>query len=616
MFKNLFRSLSVTDENNDNSKIHTAKSADKLIRELKLEPQIQRIKRSVSLQNKSFEVLYSPAINSFMELVQLMPASESYHHAENGGMIKHTLSVIEYAVHERRKHTLPIAGTPEEIESQKFLWTYTIFTGALLHDVGKVCTLVDFITQSKGASKIHNVYGDALAQNTQYQLRFKQSNYSLHDNMGASFYYLLPKVGRGFIASNLDIYAELLAFLRKDRANWGSVGEIVQLADMKSTAESLGLSSGDRKYKGAVGNVAENLGQNMMTALRLAIRKAGTKKNIPGAALWVKDNYTYAVAKTVAELIKHEMHEFGMTNIPSDNSRIFDELAQYGFIHTSNNEAIHRISVSNQSFDQKFTVLKFDTNKLFSVKTLPKPFEGQIYEISEAEFKSSRNSADDTPFPETGEIIGKSIPEPEESFTASLAGADESSNNVMPAPVTQEEAAFEDENDVNTDEIAPLNETSDDLREIDITSASHGDVVNALAVYVKDKLVSKEIVINRSSSPVNIVKWKDKQYLAIVSPRFFIEFGTTVCGMKIDPTVRDSGLKIAQAIQKMIHLSKTHTPNYGNFQIHKYGIKNSPKAGKQAINVYLFSMDSDFCKRIDVEKIIGEVKENTNLIRL
>lgn len=84
-----------------------------------------------------YDAAVRPVIAAFAEFVQLLPASESHHHAEPGGLFTHTMEVANFALDYRRGQILPKGAPPEAIGEQAHRWTYAVFIAALLHDVGK-----------------------------------------------------------------------------------------------------------------------------------------------------------------------------------------------------------------------------------------------------------------------------------------------------------------------------------------------------------------------------------------------------------------------------------------------------------------------------------------------
>jgi len=151
MFK-FFRKTKTTN-NQEPPKIagwHNPYTADSLLNTPLRQKLLSLIWQRVSMDRKRFERLYMIAINQYVEIVQLLPASESHHHSYLGGMIDHGLEVINYALKLRQPYLLPIGGNPEDIPKQSEAWSAAVMYGALLHDIGKV--VVDIEVEMKALS--------------------------------------------------------------------------------------------------------------------------------------------------------------------------------------------------------------------------------------------------------------------------------------------------------------------------------------------------------------------------------------------------------------------------------------------------------------------------------
>ena len=84
-----------------------------------------------------FKRYYLAALRRFAAFVQEFPASEAHHHAHAGGLLDHALEVAVTALKLRRGYLLPPGALPEQAVHRQDLWTYAVFTGALIHDLGK-----------------------------------------------------------------------------------------------------------------------------------------------------------------------------------------------------------------------------------------------------------------------------------------------------------------------------------------------------------------------------------------------------------------------------------------------------------------------------------------------
>jgi integrating conjugative element relaxase, PFGI-1 class len=366
-------------------------TADQLYSRLSLHNRLRGIRRKVAIDPQRFEAMYGKPIARYCEVVQLLPASQAHHHAYPGGLIVHTLSVIEYAINERQKYTLPLASEPEVIEAQKNLWTYAVFVAALLHDIGKAVTMAWYIDAAQ--DKIRNpVAGTLLQQGCKhYTLKFRPTQYyKLHERLGLLYLpQLLDSTSLDYLTRDLDIFSEVLGYIGADKASWGSIGAIVSTADQMSVAADLRIATQTGRPRQFAGAELENFGERLLKAFRLLIEERKLAANRPGAILYLSDDqrYVYAVAKTIAEKLREKMQLLGATDVPADNTRIFDELQQHGLIEaTATGHAIFNIHVSipHANFEQDFTVLKINSRKLFSVASMPTKMAGSVREGDKA----------------------------------------------------------------------------------------------------------------------------------------------------------------------------------------------------------------------------------------
>jgi hypothetical protein len=119
-----------------------------LIKLLGVGGKISSIRRHASVSPAMYESLYVPSLYRFIEAAQLQPASSNDHHAGLGGLITHTLEVVELAMSARRAYHLPSNTEPEQIAREEIAWTYGVFVAALLHDAGKLLTLTRLMPSS------------------------------------------------------------------------------------------------------------------------------------------------------------------------------------------------------------------------------------------------------------------------------------------------------------------------------------------------------------------------------------------------------------------------------------------------------------------------------------
>jgi conjugal transfer pilus assembly protein TraI len=110
-----------------------------------------------------FERQYMPCIERYLAYVYLLPASESHHHSEEGGLARHGLekaanilkrySAKGVSVRDSNQYELK-RETKEEYKRLRL----AVFLAALIHDVGKVFTMRVYIEKKKDGKVIRSYW--------------------------------------------------------------------------------------------------------------------------------------------------------------------------------------------------------------------------------------------------------------------------------------------------------------------------------------------------------------------------------------------------------------------------------------------------------------------------
>ena len=267
---------------------------------------------------------------------------------------------------------LPLSAGPEEIYEQEHYWTYAVFAGALLHDVGKMAA--NTILELSDGRLWNPHMGSPCGQAKTYRIRFQRHPYQLHTRIAPGFMWLLPQTARGWLAQQPRILCELTAWLYGDHYESGAIGDIVRECDGKSVAANLKVGGERSRFN----NAPElPLIEKLMTALRYLLENQELKINgKDGASGWSTGEHTYLVCGTVADKVRSHLVRLGASEIPGDNTRLFDTWQEHGYaLPSPDGGAIWRICIDGKI---KLTVLKFETARLFHPSHRPKPFTGHI----------------------------------------------------------------------------------------------------------------------------------------------------------------------------------------------------------------------------------------------
>ncbi len=327
---------------------------------------LKQIHQQVGVPKTHWNAVYLQFIYNFAKQVQLLPASESHHHSNVGGLLTHSLEVGLNALKFRKGKMLPLGGEAEVIEKQKELWSYAIFTAAMLHDIGKPLTDQIITVVSEKPERKWLPLTETLSEGTVYQVSFRRGRkYRSHENIALLLATkIVPASGMNWIASNNDVLDDWTFCLTGRQSEANTLGELVAHADQTSTAQNL-TGSDNIPLPSAKGIP---LHQRLLTSLIYLLDDGvALPLNRAGAAGWVYDDKLWLVSKRVLDEIRKHMTEEGQTGIPSDNSRLMDELMQNNIIQPANKDrAVWKMTVHVDSWKNSFTCLCFPLIKLWS----------------------------------------------------------------------------------------------------------------------------------------------------------------------------------------------------------------------------------------------------------
>ncbi|TGN95632.1 MobH family relaxase [Burkholderia sp. USMB20] len=354
-----------------------------LIRRTCVEGMVRRISSSFGLSPESEQRDLEPLLQRLAEFVQLLPASESHHHAQPGGLLIHLLEVARYALHVREGYRLPLGASPEDQMRHGARCSYAVLVAALLHDIGK--PLADLKVDLATGHEVRPWMPMAGSMNEQggewYRVDFPapgERDYGAHSRLAIVLLQrLVPAASLSWLAQYPPVLQELAAYLSgdgggkdsaKDGAKNCALAKIVGDADRRSVAENL-LAGPRTRFSTAR---AVPLIERLMEGLRRLLAEGGVPLNRAGATGYCDGESLWCVAKTLAEAVRHylasnEEQQRGAAGIPTDNNRLFDTWQEYGaLVPTPEGGAIWTIAVAIGTWTQTFTVLRFPLRRLYA----------------------------------------------------------------------------------------------------------------------------------------------------------------------------------------------------------------------------------------------------------
>ncbi len=359
-------------------------------------------KTGLSTQNNTLDV--EPVLAGYAQFVQLLPASEAHHHAQPGGLLQHTLEVVDYALSYRRAYMLPLGAGAERVNELKHVWTCGVLFAALFHDLGKPMSDVQVTLYGpklpRQGKVWHAIAGDMLGQGaTHYIVSFK-SDRRYEDHQGLPMLLIQRLVSERVMAwlSGQDetLVNQLLKTLSHGSGDApGVLDELVKRADMESTRVNL-LSGPRTRFKTAKEVPLVDI---LDEALCRLIQSARLRFNVPGGHgfVWAgpegQGDLLLVCPRIVDELRKflQEGLVAGSRGIPTDNLIVYSTWMDFARIRplaggasndsgkVSTPRAVWRVQV--EGIPTALTVLRFPRESL-SWKLLgdlfPDAFAGEI----------------------------------------------------------------------------------------------------------------------------------------------------------------------------------------------------------------------------------------------
>lgn len=347
-------------------------SAQTLLATPRRKHMLDQIWQRTSLSRSQFKILYLLPIKRYAALVQLLPASESHHHAYPGGMLDHGLEVVACALKLRQSHLLPCGAAPETQAAQSEAWTAAVAYAALLHDLGKIA--VDLHVEYGDGRLWHPWHGPLTHP---YRLRYrKDRQYRLHGAASGLIYpQILNTALLDWLSGFPELWSALLYLLAGHHEYAGELGALVMRADQASVAQALG---GDPSK--ALSAPKHALQRKLLDGLRYLLSEELKLNQVQASDGWLTDDSLWLVSKTVCDKLRAHLLTQGIEGIPESNTAVFNVLQEHGIAQRNpEGKAIWSATVtSDNGWSHRFTFLKLAPALIWESSKRPPTFVGTV----------------------------------------------------------------------------------------------------------------------------------------------------------------------------------------------------------------------------------------------
>lgn len=379
---------------------------DSLVERTRTRQLVDALSPRLGFPPEMFNAAVQPVISAFADFVQLLPASESHHHADAGGLFTHTMEVANFALDYRRGQILPKGAPPEAIGEQAHRWTYAVLIAALLHDVGKpVADVRVHLRKGRCETEVWSPLAGSMAAcgATSYRVEFvgrDARQYELHSKLPVLLLNrFVPAPILGWCSADEGLMRELLSYLAGEKsAQQGVLQELVSRADSESVRRN--LLTGSRVRFSSARRVP--LIEHLMHALRTMLKEGGRLPlNRSGAAGWVYSGDLWFVSKRLADEVRAYLLSIDSVEdgIPSDNQRLFDTWQEYGAAvpNPKTGGAVWNVTVVGPDYQHPLTLLRFPLSLLYErMELYPPAMQGRIDIKREADGQKGKDQVCET----------------------------------------------------------------------------------------------------------------------------------------------------------------------------------------------------------------------------
>ncbi len=305
-------------------------------------PDVAQLVRSIisksGLSGPNIERDLVPLIQGYAEFVQMLPASEAHHHAQPGGMLQHTLEVVDFALTYRRAYMLPLGAGAERVNELKHVWTMAVILVAMFHDIGKpMSDLVITMYAHQGVPhegrRWTPLAGAMAAQGaTHYHVDFnRERKYEHHAELSVILMQrLVPAHVVAWIGEqDPDLLPLILASLGSSTPTLPILVDITRRADQESTRVNL-LSGPRTRFRTARETPLVDVLDEALTRL---ISSGRLRFNVPGGHGFIHGDDLLLVVPRALDEIRAYLSDAlvsGSRGIPQDNLILYSTWMDFG----------------------------------------------------------------------------------------------------------------------------------------------------------------------------------------------------------------------------------------------------------------------------------------------
>ncbi len=363
---------------------------------LRCRAKVSRIEELAGTTPAHFEHYYLETLHRFARYAQQRPASQASH-SRPGGMLDLGLDTAAAALKIRQAYLLPPGAVPEEAVLKRDLWTFAVFTLALLHDLRQpameqTVTLFNGTATSEwnpwaGAmGDVPGVVGYRVALQRKRNTRLPPPSASL---LLANL--VVAPAGLVWLVSDAEAFSAWLACAAGDIATIGVLGGILgkALRSLRSTLsakpnepeQSLPIEIGQAEAFSSPLDRHEDmpLHERMLAALRNLVDSGELLFNGMDAKGWRKGDDVWLESPVIADVLRAKLLQEGHGDTPSNNQNVIDLLHRQGILTPCDGKAVWNVTIHDGNAERMVAALRIAACRIWQdLELAPVEFAGTL----------------------------------------------------------------------------------------------------------------------------------------------------------------------------------------------------------------------------------------------
>lgn len=322
---------------------------------------LKAIRHQCILSNDMYEQYISPMLIALSNYVLVLPASESFHHYTKGGLFRHSLETVKFALSYMSRDNLVYDVSAEDQYRYQAAYVVGVLLASIFHDIGKVISDFEIGAVYNGKSIIWQPLKESLSSFVIHNSKCNRLYYSYRMGRGKRHEVfaqmmlgtVVPFEVHSYLLNYPQILEETYEALNGNFSN--SISVIVHNADKASVEYDMSLGVA------ALSNSAPKMSpfNRILNALQYAIRTGTRVFNNNQGFIYLVDDKVYLSLNTHQFL--QIVAPFKSANISldvSDSLDFYQKLIAYN-IASYNEENFGKILSHVYAIDYQKNVFEF-----------------------------------------------------------------------------------------------------------------------------------------------------------------------------------------------------------------------------------------------------------------